>query len=176
MEIKTNELYFAVDDGGTIPTKRDEDGWYDVYAKRTEDAVYVIPCLTTKLIPTGLHTACSSKYRMSIGERGSNTKSGLMTMAGKIDSGFTGEWFVALYNASNDKIKFICTKEKFDEWKLNNYFPAFDDVYQWVDINKAIAQFAVEEVPVMDVKTCTVDEILNRVTERGTGALGSSNK
>ena len=81
-----NELYFAkVKDGATIPSKREEDGGYDVYACFEEDYI-VIQSHETKLIPTGLASAVSSDYVILLRERGSNGSKGIGQRAGVIDS------------------------------------------------------------------------------------------
>ena len=59
----------------------------------------------TVLVPTGITTAFSPKYRISIRERGSNANLAIV-LAGQIDSGFSG-MFVALYNTSDVSIYII---------------------------------------------------------------------
>ena len=55
--IKDNDLYFAkVNPNAIIPSKRDEDGGYDVYACFDEDYMVIQPH-ETKLIPSGIATA-----------------------------------------------------------------------------------------------------------------------
>lgn len=80
--LKESDLLFAkVKEGAIIPTKRDEDGCYDIYANFKGENIVIQPH-TNKLIPTGIATAFSPEYRLSIRERGSNTKSNLIVMAG----------------------------------------------------------------------------------------------
>ena len=45
-----------------------------------------------------------------------------------------------------------------------------------VPTSKAIAQFAVEYVPVVNISEISVEELQKIDSERGIGALGSSNK
>ena len=45
-----------------LPTKRDEDGCYDLYAYFEEPA-FTIPSGTIKLIPTGIKSAFDKKRR-----------------------------------------------------------------------------------------------------------------
>lgn len=160
-----DEIYFArKDESVKMPTKRKEDGCYDIYAHIAED--FRIPPHTNELVPTGLYSAFSSKYRIGIRERGSNTKANMITMAGQIDSGYRGEWFVSIYNG-NDRPIILS----------NNADIVFDMGYAIkVPTSKAIAQFAVEVVPEVSVHELSVEEIQNISSERGTGALGSSNK
>ena len=96
-----DDIKFARKDSSVkFPTKRDEDGCYDVYAHITEN--FMIPSHTNELVPTGLYSAFDKKYRIAVRERGSNTKANMIVMAGQIDSGYRGEWFVSIYNG-NDK-------------------------------------------------------------------------
>ena len=165
-EIKDNELLFAkVKPDAIIPSKRDEDGCYDLYACFDTHNV-IIPPHTNKLISTGIASAFSSKYRLAVRERGSNTKSTLITMAGQIDSGYRGEIFVSLYNGNDVPVEIS---------KLEKEVIVKDN-YIVVPYSKAIAQFAMEEVPIMNVGEIDYEDLKNIPSERGTGALGSSLK
>jgi len=161
-------VYFAKvksESEAIIPTKREEDGCYDLYAYFQENEI-VIPPHQVKLIPTGIASAFSPTYRVGFRERGSNTKSNLEIMAGQIDSGFRGEWFVALQN--NNSIPVEITKSVNEVEKTEDYIR--------VPYSKAMCQFAVEEVPPVTIKETTYDEILKISSQRGLGCLGSSNK
>ena len=161
----SDDIKFARKDSSVkFPTKRDEDGCYDVYAYITED--FMIPSHTNELIPTGLYSVFDKKYRIAVRERSSNTKANMIVMAGQIDSGYRGEWFVSIYNGNNKDIVLS-----------NNIDRVFDNgnaVY--VPTSKAIAQFAVEYVPVVNLSEISVEELQKIDSERGIGALGSSNK
>lgn len=148
-----------------IPTKRQGDGCYDLYVCFDEEFV-TIPPHSVKLVPTGLCSTFDSNYRIGFRERGSNTKSALFVMAGQIDSNFTGEIFVALYNGNDIPIEI--TKNVSEVMKEENFIR--------VPYCKAVAQFAVEEVPQVDIEEVDADYIMNLKTERGAGMLGSSNK
>lgn len=148
-----------------IPTKRQGDGCYDLYVCFDEEFV-TIPPHSVKLVPTGLCSTFDSNYRIGFRERGSNTKSALLVMAGQIDSNFTGEWFVALYNGNDIPIEI--TKNVSEVMKEEDFIR--------VPYCKAVAQFAVEEVPQVDIEEVDADYIMNLKTERGAGMLGSSNK
>ena len=147
-----------------FPTKRDEDGCYDIYANI--DNNFVIPPHTNKLVPTGLYSVFDRKYRIAIRERGSNTKANMIVMAGQIDSGYRGEWFVSIYNGNNKDI--ILSND------VDTVFDNGTAIY--VPTSKAIAQFAVEYVPVVNLSEISVEELQEIDSERGIGALGSSNK
>ncbi|MBU5331702.1 dUTP pyrophosphatase [Anaerocolumna aminovalerica] len=158
-------LFAKVKCEATIPSKRKEDGCYDIYACFDEKYMIIEPH-QCKLIPTGLASAFSPKYRLAIRERGSNTKSTLITMAGQVDSGYRGEIFVALYNGND--IPVLITKDVSDVIKADNSIS--------IPYSKAIAQFAMEEVPELNIGEITYQDLLMIDSERGTGALGSSNK
>jgi dUTP pyrophosphatase len=148
-----------------IPQKRDEDGCYDLYAS-FEDNEYMIPAHTTQLVPTGLISAFPSGYRVGFRERGSNTKWGAIVMAGQIDSGYRGEWFVAVHNCLDIPIeitKSVTEVEKTEDFIRYPY-------------TKAICQFAIEEVPEMEVIESSVELVKDIFSERGDGMLGSSGK
>lgn len=100
--ISDKDLFFAkVRPNAIIPTKREEDAGRDVYACFDDDYM-VIPAHTTKLIPTGIASAMSSKYEIRLRDRGSNGSKGIHVNAGTIDSGYRDQWFVAWCN-TNDK-------------------------------------------------------------------------
>lgn len=100
IELKDNDLVFAkVKPNAIIPTKRDEDAGRDVYACFDEDYM-IIPANTTRLIPTGIASAMTSKYEIRLRDRGSNGSKGIHVNAGTIDSGFRSEWFVAWCNTN----------------------------------------------------------------------------
>lgn len=148
-----------------IPTKRDEDGWYDLYANFSDTDFIILPH-TTRLVPTGIASAFSQKWKITLGERGTNTKSCLILQAGKIDSGWRGEYFVALYNGND--IPVVISKEVFEIEKYQTVIK--------VPYTKAICQFEITEVPVFNHIEVTYQELLLIKSERGLGCLGSSNK
>ena len=164
-EVEAKILFAKVKPDAIIPTKREADGCYDVYANFDEE-MFVIQPHQVRLVPTGIASAFDKKYRIGIRERGSNTKGTLIVMAGQIDSNFRGEWFVALYNGND--VPVAISKEVTDVVKTEDYIQ--------VPYTKAIAQFAVEIVPEVEVKEVTFDDIKAIESDRGFGMLGSSNK
>lgn len=160
------QIYFAkVKPNAIIPTKREEDGCYDLYSCFEEESL-TIPPHTVKLIPTGIASAFSSKYRIDFRERGSNTKPNLKVSAGQIDSGYRGEYFVALHNDNDIPVEITKTIDEFERHEDFLRFP----------YSKAICQFAVEEVPQVDIFEISYEELKTFKSERGTGCLGSSKK
>lgn len=171
---KDNILFAKSKKNAVIPTKRDEDGCYDIYA--CIDDVMLIPPHTVKLIPTGIHTAFSSKYRISVRERGSNTKFATVR-AGQIDSGYRGEIFVALHNPSEHYVT-ITNDLDVKELTIDHFTDGKGDIYKNIiyPSSKAIAQLAVEFVPDVETKEISLEELQAIPSERGFGKLGSSNK
>jgi dUTP pyrophosphatase len=171
-------LCHKLKNGAKIPTKREEDGCYDLYACTEEDII--IPPHENTLIPTGICSAFSHKYRIAYRERGSNTKFNGIVMAGQIDSGYRGEWFVPIYNGNDYKIIFTNSVKEitFEPQLFPNLFGEWTpkSAIKKIPTSKAICQFAVEEVPTVVIQEATQEEIDNIVSERGVGMLGSSEK
>ena len=167
--IYDDELYFAkVKPDAIIPSKRDEDAAYDIYACFDDDYL-VIPPHKTVLIPTGIATVFSSKWVALLRERGSNGSKGLAQRAGVIDSGYRGEWFVPLTNTNRVPIVIVKKGVKLPLIYENSHAILYP-------YEKGIAQLLMVEVPKLRTKEITYEELLQFNSERGTGALGSSGK
>ncbi|HSH52972.1 MAG TPA: hypothetical protein VK982_14695 [Bacteroidales bacterium] len=161
-----NKIYFAkIKSNAIIPSKREEDMAYDVYACFDEKKI-LIASHSTKLIPTGIASAFNKKWGISLRERGSNGSIGMKVSAGQIDSGYRGEWFVAITN-TNDIPIFICKEvNKITRCEGSILYP----------YTKAICQAKIEEVPQMIIDEIPYDELKTIESERGIGKLGSSEK
>lgn len=145
-----DKIYFAkIKDKAIIPSKRNEDGAYDIYGCIDQDFITIQPG-EIQMIPTGIVSAFNPKYRVVFQERGSTGIKGLKVNAGLIDSGYRGEWVVILNNVSNKEIVYPVTK--------------------------AICQAKIQEVPKVEIIETTYEEILSFASERGEGKLGSSGK
>ena len=96
----TNVKFAKVHPNAIIPSKRDEDMGFDIYACFDEDYIVINPH-ETKLIPTGIASACDSDYGFLLRERGSTGSKGIALRAGVIDSGYRNEWFVGVTNTTN---------------------------------------------------------------------------
>lgn len=201
------DIKFAkVHPNAIIPSKRDEDMGFDIYACFDEDYIAIKPH-ETKLIPTGIASACNSDYGFLIFERGSTGSKGIARRCGVIDSGYRNEWFIGLTNTTG-RILFITnlseedTKKKFVEDFVEYYYKDFFEDYYEEEIieyhgleddirelaksyiygstiypcSKAIAQALIAPVPKIEVEELTYDELKAIKSERGMGALGSSNK
>ena len=162
-----DELYFAkVKPKAIIPSKRDEDAAYDIYACFDDDYL-VIPPHKTVLIPTGIATVFSPKWVALLRERGSNGSKGIAQRAGVIDSGYRGEWFVPLTNTNRVPVVIV---KKGVELPLM-YNDAIIYPYE-----KGIAQLLMVEVPKLRTKEISYEQLQKYTSLRGTGALGSSGK
>ena len=163
MILNENDLVFAkVRPNAIIPTKDNENAGYDIYACFEEDYM-VIPPHCTKLIPTGIASALTDKYYLNVAERGSTGSKGIKYSAGIIDSSYRGEIFIALSNVND--IPVVISKE--------NIIQDGTILYPY---SKAIAQLIVHEVPKMNVKEISYEELVKIPSKRGVGALGSSGK
>jgi dUTP pyrophosphatase len=151
--------------GAKIPSKRDEDSDYDLYACFDEEE-FVIPAFSTRLVPTGLISAFDESLGVKFEERGSNTKWCGIVQAGVIDSGYRGEWLCAVYNGN--PVPVHITKAVGEVQRLE------DKVL--VPYAKAICQFHVRQILPVNVQEHTADEILSIKSARGAGKLGSSGK
>lgn len=171
------KIYFAkVRPEATIPSKRNEDAGYDIYACFDEDYMVIAPH-ETKLIPTGIASACDREYCFILKERGSTGTKGIAQRCGVIDSGYRNEWFVPITNTTN-KILLICKDEDNLEKAEQIIRETFDICYQiqYYPYKKAICQALVIPVPQTTVEEITLDELKQIASERGDGALGSSGK
>jgi dUTP pyrophosphatase len=155
-----------------IPSKRDEDMGFDIYACFDEDYIVINPH-ETKLIPTGIASACDIGYGFELFERGSTGSKGIARRCGIIDSGYRNEWFVGLTNTTN-KVMFISKlseRETYESYYGDIMPESF--VYPY---SKAIVQAIVAPVPKTEVEELSYDDLKEIKSERGMGALGSSNK
>lgn len=146
-----------------VPTKRDCDAGYDVYANFDEDYIVLCPHSTT-MIPTGLYSIIENGYYAQMFNRGSNGSKGLIQSCGVIDPSYRGEWFVAITN-TNDEYWVIA--------KSDAYVPDGLNVYPY---EKAICQFVILPIPNVTIEETNIEDILSNNTERGSGNIGSSEK
>lgn len=173
------KINFAkVKENAIIPTKRQEDAGYDIYAC-FEDDYRVIPPHTTVMIPTGIASAFDSDYCFILKERGSTGTKGIAQRSGVIDSGYRNEWLVPLTNTTNSIliISKIEAEELFKVIENTNIFNLEDKkdffVYPY---SKAIAQALLIPVPVTEIEEIDYKTLSQISSERGMGKLGSSGK
>ena len=157
-----------------IPNKREEDAAMDIYACFDDNYMEIMPN-ETKMIPTGIMSACEKDYCIILKERGSTGSKGMALRCGVIDSGYRGEIFVAITNTT-DKIIFISKlqrQELLAKYINANMREQNSIIYPY---EKAIAQALVIPVPNTVIEEVSYEELQMIASERGTGKLGSSNK
>jgi len=167
-ERKERIFSFAkIREGAKIPTKREEDGCYDLFPCISEDIV--IQPFTNVLVPTGIVSTFSSRYRIAFRERGSNTKTNALILAGQIDSGYRNEHFISVYNGNTIPLVISNNVREIQRTKGTK-----DKIT--IPSSKALCQFAIEEVPHVYIKEVLYDEVAESKSERGMGKLGSTDK
>lgn len=152
-----------------IPTKRDEDAGYDIYADFEEDYMLINPH-DTVMIPTGIASVCDTNYCFILKERGSTGTKGMAQRCGIIDSGYRSEWFVPITNTT-DRMLFITKSDYLTKLKAEYKEHAIYYPYE-----KAICQALIIPVPTVDIEEVTHEELKAISSDRGVGALGSSGK
>jgi dUTP pyrophosphatase len=157
------KIKFAkVHEDAKIPSKREEDAGYDVYACFDEDYMIIEPhsCV---FVPTGIATAFDNDYVALLRERGSTGSKQMALRCGVIDAGFRGEWKIAINNTSNERICIV---------KEGVHFFIEDGInYPY---EKAIAQFILTDAYHAETEEVSYDELKEIKSKRGTGMLGSS--
>ena len=167
------EVKFAkVHPNAIIPSKRDEDMGFDIYACFDEDYMVIEPH-ETKLIPTGIASACNPRFGFLVFERGSTGSKGIARRCGVIDSGYRDEWFIGLTNTTN-KVMFISKLNERETY--NSYYGDVMPESFVYPYSKAIAQALVIPVPKVIADEISYDELKEIKSKRGMGKLGSSNK
>ncbi|MGL4346149.1 MAG: dCTP deaminase domain-containing protein [Cellulosilyticaceae bacterium] len=168
MLLNPQMIYFAkTKEGAIIPSKREEDGAFDIYACFEESHMILAPH-ETKMIPTGLASAFSSDYVAILKERGSNGSKGIGQRCGVVDSGYRGEWFVPVTNHNTLPLVILKEGTSFDQVAYPNAI-----VYPY---EKAISQCIMVEVPKLTTTEISYEQLQKFSSERGTGSLGSSGK
>jgi len=118
------KLYFAkVNENGVIPSKRDCDAGMDIYACFEEDSITINPH-ETKMIATGIMSACSEDYYFQLFERGSTGTKGIGQRCGVIEGSYRGEWFVPITN-HNDKPLVIVKEEPYLDYFKDKGFVVY---------------------------------------------------
>lgn len=166
----TTEIYFAkMHPDAIIPTKREEDAGYDLYARFDQESLLIQPG-EIKLISTKIATAFDKNFVMVIKERGSTGSIGMAVRMGIIDSGYRKDIQVGINNTSNKPI--LITKEA--EEVVPALFKRDCYIYPY---KKAIAQALI--IPLPQTKSTEVDYNWLMETfpsERDKGLLGSTGK
>lgn len=175
--VTDKDIFFAkIRPNAIIPTKKDEDAGYDMYACFDED-FFVIEPHATALIPSGIAMAYSKKYYAQLEERSSMAKIGIKRSGGVIDSGYRGEYMVTTYNTNNKP--FIISKIPADD--LSEKFTINGKKYKKKNVilypyTKAVCQVIMQEVPALKSKELSYDQLKFIKSERGAGGFGHSGK
>lgn len=166
------EIKFAkVKENGIIPSKTSENAGLDIYACFEKDYMFFQPH-ETKLIPTGIASACSEDYYLQLFERGGTGSKGIILHAGVIDSGYRNEWFVSLANGNDCPL--VIAKEGVTEYQV--FGMTKPSKFVWYPYEKAICQAIVLPVPKLTIEEIQYSELMEIKSERGLGCLGSSGK
>lgn len=162
-----NIIYFAKGHPDTIiPSKREEDAGYDIYARFDDPYITIAPS-TTVQIPTDLYTSFDPSFVMILKERGSTGIKGIAQRSGVIDSGFRGSIVVPITNTTNDRTLVISKKQHAHFF----YKPEFI-VYPY---EKAICQAILLPLPKMTVKEISVKKLKEIPSLRKEGIFDSTN-
>ena len=164
--MKKSIKFAKVHPNAIIPSKRLEDGAFDIYACFEEEHIVIKPH-ETKMIPTGIASVFSSAYVAMLKERGSTGTKGLGQRCGVVDSGYRGQWFCPITN--HNDVPLIITKSE----QVCDIVSDLAIIYPYT---KAIAQCMMVVVPKLAIEEITYEELLTYESERGTGCLGSSKK
>lgn len=164
-----DKLYWSkIRENAIKPTKRKEDGGYDLYACLNDDVDYImIPPNQNVVVNVGIATAFDSGYVGFVKERGSTGIKNMAVRAGVIDSGFRNEWKVILNNTGDIPIM-ITDSKLFGDGSSHTMV-----IYP---MSRAIAQVVFLELPVFEEKEIPYEELLKFDSERGLGMLGNSGK
>ena len=164
--MKKSIKFAKVHPNAVIPSKRLEDGAFDIYACFEEEHIVIKPH-ETKMIPTGIASVFSSDYVAMLKERGSTGTKGIGQRCGVIDSGYRGQWFCPITN--HNDVPLIITKSE----QVCDIVSDLAIIYPYT---KAIAQCMMVVVPKLAIEEITYEELLTYESERGIGCLGSSKK
>lgn len=170
--MNTKILFSRENESVILPTKRNGDAGFDLYADKDifnnlHGRLLRIKPNQTVMIPTGLRSIVEEGYYIQIQERGSTGVKAMKYGAGVLDSSYRGIWNIVITNCNR---KDVCIYEDsashvhIDESSIN--YP----------LSKALAQFVVLPVPKVTIEEVSIETITSNKTERGEGKLGSSNK
>lgn len=168
-------LFAKVRDSAIIPSKRLEDAGYDLYADFEGDELLLVAG-EANLVPTGIASSLLPKYYFNLKhERGTTGKWGMAVLSGVVDSGYRGEWFVNIVPTKfNVRISKVYPFPIVDGKKKVVLDRTTNTVFYPYEL--AIAQATLDLVPDVRVKEITYEQLKAIPSQRGVGALGSSNK
>lgn len=154
-----------------IPSKKNEDAGYDIWACLEEDFIKIDP-LESVLIHTGICTHFPEGYVMVLKERSSTGLKGISLRSGIIDQSYEGEIGVIWTNCSNKSI-YLSNLPEDELYKAAHRKPGSCTYYS---TQKAVCQALVLPVANFTVEEVSNDVIQCNVSERGSKGYGSTNK
>jgi dUTPase len=172
---KVKTTYLASVEGGVIPTKEEENGGRDCYARlepveREGKEVFemLLPQLKVSKIPLGFASYLDKQDILSLKhERSSIGSVGLINVSGLIDSTYQGEVLLQVVPLVCDVLITSEVEEKEFHEETNTYL---------IPYKKAIAQAVIlKQSEAKDVHI-SYEDLLKKPSTRGTGGWGSTGK
>lgn len=161
-----NKVFFSkTKPEAIVPTKREEDAGFDLYACFPENEVVIEPG-DIAIVPTGIATAFTPDMVLFVKERSSTGSIGLALRMGVVDSGYRGEILIGLNNTTKKDI--IITKDVTAVAK-------HEDKIQY-PYTKAIAQGVFLFIPKIASEQVTYEQLLEMKSERMLDSMGKSGK
>lgn len=143
-------------DSAQVPTKAHtglfEDAAYDLYAPAKEYNTHLLQPTTQQMVGTKIAFIIPDGYWIKLRERSGLATKGIHVLGGVIDSGYTGEVKVILYNSGKEPVA--------------------------IPVDKAICQFTIEKLTKSSIKEVTYSEFAIEAADRQRGqkGFGSSDK
>ena len=160
-----NKIFFSkTKPNAIIPSKRDEDAGFDLYACFDESEITVSPGQVV-IVPTGIATSFSSDMVLFVKERSSTGAIGLALRMGVVDSGYRGELLIGLNNTTRKEI--IITKEvnQVIKGEIQIKYPYSKAIAQGVFL--FLPKVVSEEIPYNELLSIRSDRMLNTMGESG---------
>lgn len=170
-ETKCTDFCWAVrDERVKVPTKRESDAGYDIYAFFEEDYTVIAPH-QSKIINTGLYCALPDNFFLEFKERSSTAKYNIGIRAGVIEGTYRGELLVCISNHNN--VPLVIAKENISIEKIKQEVSPTAIVYPY---EKAITQGILRKIEPAQFRTIPLEELKKMTTIRGEGGFGSTGK
>lgn len=170
-ETKSTDFCWAVSDEKVkVPTKRESDAGYDIYAFFDEDYIVVAPH-QSKIINTGLYSVLPDNFFLEFKERSSTAKYNIGIRAGVIEGTYRGELLVCVSNHNN--VPLVIAKDTITEEEIKQQVSPTAIVYPY---EKAITQGILRKIEPAQFKTIPLEELKKMTTIRGDGGFGSTGK
>lgn len=170
-ETKSTEFCWAVrDERVKVPTKRESDAGYDIYAFFEEDYIVINPHSYT-IFPTGLYYAIPDDMWLDLRERSSTIEYNLSRRAGVIEGTYRGELMIALSNLNTFPV--VIAKNTISEEEIKQQVSQNCKIYPY---EKAIMQGILRKIEPAQFQTIPLEELKKMTTIRGDGGFGSTGK